>query len=212
MHYRPLDLGSLSRRLTGAPGYADFAVTFPTGERMRIRATRDRAFADLLAETSGYPLRWLIDALPPLVRPGDRAIILGAGTGAITRAVADLVGPSGSVTALDPDAVSVAYARKRYPAEHIAHERGTHRSLDAEPDHAAEVILLTPLAAACPLEELWRILSPRGRLIAAAHHAGRLKALAADADIRILQLPHHAQTATPGEDRRIGVASRTPGA
>ena len=210
VHYRPLHTGSLARRLSVGPGFADYAVTFPSGERMRIRVTRERVFADLLPDPARDPISWLLESLPPLIRPGDRAIILGAGTGMITHAVTELVGPSGAVTALDPDAISVAYARKRYPAEQTAHERGTDTNLRAEPDGSAETILLTPLAQAFPVEDIWRLVSRSGRLIAAGHHAPRLRALATEAEIRQLAPISAPPLSPPGEDRRLGVASRAP--
>lgn len=180
--YKPLARTPLTKALAPAgPGHLDFAVTFPPSlgssrSSMRIRATRDRKFLDLLPSDTEHQLN--LRAALAATRPGDRVLLLGAGTGALTAHLADHVGPSGAVTAFEADAQSVAYARARYPLDNAAHERLTRSTLNAEPAAAAETVILTPLSPPFdPAELLGRLARP-GRLLLLGPHtalASKLK-------------------------------------
>ncbi len=173
--YRPLSRITLAKALAPeGPGQLEFVVTFPantppTRAAMRIRATRDRRFADL--EPEDPPFRHLTAAAIETVRPGDRVVILGAGTGALTAALAEHVGPSGAVTAFETDAQSVAFARARYPAPNAAHERLGRSTVTAEPAGAAESIVVTPLVPPQSPTDLWHRITSPGRLVLAGPHA-----------------------------------------
>ncbi|MEL6796081.1 MAG: hypothetical protein AAFO89_04580 [Planctomycetota bacterium] len=157
-------------------GHLDFNVTFPNSptfsrKRIAIRATKDRVFHDLppLGESHALAFADLLHAAIATARPGDRILLFGAGTGALTAALADHAGPSGAVTAFEADAQSVAFARARYPRPNAAHERLTPATLTAEPPAGAETIIVTrltptrllpkdPADLAAPLSKLGRIL------------------------------------------------------
>lgn len=47
------------------------------------------------------------------IRPGDRVVDLGCGTGTLTRAAAELAGPDSQVIGLDTNAARVVYAQHR---------------------------------------------------------------------------------------------------
>ncbi len=52
--------------------------------------------------------------LTALIKPGMAVLDVGCGTGAITRGMAELAGPSGTVTGVDPGESLVAQAREKY--------------------------------------------------------------------------------------------------
>lgn len=194
--FRPLSRTTLERALADTgPGHLDFAVTFPHSQhkRTRIRATRDRVFHDLPQhdQDQAHAFQALVHAAIAVVRPGDRALILGAGTGAITAAIAEHAGPSGAVTAFETDAQSVAFARARYNVTNAAHERLNTATLTGEPPEAAESIIVTPNApervTANPAELVTRLTRP-GRLLLAGRHAAIAEALATTPGLTIERL------------------------
>ncbi|MEM9065727.1 MAG: class I SAM-dependent methyltransferase [Planctomycetota bacterium] len=148
-------------------GSKEYDAQFPTGERMRIRVTRRRHFADLL----GPGRLDLYRASGNAVRPGLRVLDLASGTGAGAAWLAERVGPSGAVVALEEDGASVRYARRRYAAPNIAYEITEERSLEGEPDGAFDAVFLIaspgsltdrPDAVRARLVELPRLLAPGG--------------------------------------------------
>lgn len=195
--YRPLSRVPLVRAIATG-GAADYAVTFPAGERLRIRATRERVFADLLPNRDD-PLGWLLAACSPHIRPGWRVAALGVGTGAFTAGLSELVGPSGSVVGLEQDALSVAYARKRYRLTNAAFERGGHAALGVEPDRSCEAIILSPRYPRTDPAPLWRLVAQGGLLVASAHHA----ASAEQIDGALIE-----RVDDPDPDRRLVFARR----
>ncbi|MEO1534105.1 MAG: hypothetical protein AAFS11_00900 [Planctomycetota bacterium] len=162
-------------------GHLDFTVTFPATprfprKRIAIRATSDRVFHDLppLTDQVARDFQNLLHAAIATTRPGDRVLLIGAGTGALTAALADHAGPSGAVTAFEADAQSVAFARARYPVANAAHERLTATTLAAEPPASAETIILTRLAPADllpadPTALLSRVARPGSLLLTPPH-------------------------------------------
>lgn len=52
--------------------------------------------------------------LEALIKPGMAVLDVGCGSGAITRGMAELAGPTGSVTGIDPGESLVAQAREKY--------------------------------------------------------------------------------------------------
>lgn len=154
-------------------GVREYEVRFPDSDArkrpFRIRATPTRIYDDL----SPDPRAELVRALDPLVRPGDRVLELGCGTGAGSRHLAYLVGPSGGVVALDRDGESVRFARQRYAAAQIGFELGWVETLSGELNHAFDAVVATDpfrddagnAERLRTLDELARVLRPGGHLL-----------------------------------------------
>lgn len=132
--------GEPLRRALGPTGRGskEYDVRFPTGERMRIRATARRVYADI----AGSARLGLYQKLAETARPGMRVLDLSSGTGAGAAWLSQRVGPSGAVVALEEDGEAVRFARRRYPWENIAFEILEQRSLEGEPDGAFDGIVL----------------------------------------------------------------------
>jgi len=140
--------------------YKEYDVRFPSGDRMRIRATPSRRYPDL----TGPRMPEEITLIESLARPGTRVLELGCGRGHTAAWLGVCVGPSGGVVALDPDNESIRYARRRHPAPNIAFEVGTLRNVMGELDGSFDGVVCSlapeeapagdrePLAA-----ELWRL-------------------------------------------------------
>jgi SAM-dependent methyltransferase len=166
--YREVSPRSL-RRAIAAGGFKEYDVTFRGGESMRIRVTPQRQFMDL----AGPGVLERFEPARPLLRPGMRIVILESGTGAAGAWAAGLAGSAGAVVALDRDAESIEYARRRYPVSNVAYEVGDIAALAGETGgafHAALVMdaLRADDDAAAIVRELWRVLAEGGALIFAA--------------------------------------------
>jgi SAM-dependent methyltransferase len=97
---------------------------------------------------------------------GDRVLDVACGTGVLTRAAAQVVGPSGSVTGLDPNPGMLAVARRLAPA--LSWRAGSAEALPFD-DHAFDVVvsqfgLMFFADRELALAEMWRVLRPGGRL------------------------------------------------
>jgi SAM-dependent methyltransferase len=157
---------ALSRR---GSGQKEYAVSFAGGRKMRIVVTPTRAYADLTGPVLLDEYR-LAEAF---IRPGMRVAALRSGTGYAGAWLSAMVGPSGSVVALDDDAEAIRYARRRYRLENVAFEVGGHEALAGEIDGAFDAVvavraLRTDDDAAAITAELWRALSPGGGLMMTA--------------------------------------------
>lgn len=135
--------GEPLRRALGPTGRGskDYDVYFPSGERVRIRATARRVYADI----AGNVRLGLYRKLESVARPGMRVLDLSSGTGAGAAWISERVGPSGAVVALEEDGEGVRFARRRYaagPVSNIAFEVLEERSLEGEPDGAFDGIVL----------------------------------------------------------------------
>ncbi|RMH13345.1 MAG: methyltransferase domain-containing protein [Planctomycetota bacterium] len=141
-------------------GMKEYFVRFPDGSAMRIRCEPSRVYADLMEDPR---LRAYEPALER-VRPGMRVLEIGAGTGAGSDRLAWAVGPSGAVVALEDDAESVRFARRRYPTPHLAVERGGSESLHGELDGSfdAAVVRCSPAFDQSAAAELARCIAPGG--------------------------------------------------
>ncbi len=154
-------------------GFKDYEVTFRSGERMRIRYTPARVYADLIGPSSLAPY------LPAdgLIRPGARLLVLDAGTGFGASWLAQRVGPAGAIVALEEDGESWHFASRRYQNANVAIERGSTESLGGELDGSFDgVVALSVLAnhtlRGTRLLELWRVLKPGGWMLAGGPAAG----------------------------------------
>ncbi|CAB4037569.1 Hypothetical predicted protein, partial [Paramuricea clavata] len=58
------------------------------------------------------------------IKPGDRVLDMGCGTGELTSYLANLVGKDGEVVAVDPDFERIKVACEKHPLENIIFENG----------------------------------------------------------------------------------------
>ncbi len=180
--YRELSGVSLRRALSETgPGVKEYAVRFPIPvgelegaqhahrEGMQIRFTHRRRYADLGHD----PRVQFVRALRGVVRPGDRVLDLGCGTGAGSAELAHWVGPSGGVIAINRDGESIRYARQRYRANHLAYELGWLDTLSGELDGAFRAAVVFDLFRDAPddpsrsraITEIWRVIADGGSVV-----------------------------------------------
>lgn len=121
-------------------------------------------------------LRAVVDALP--LRPGLRVIEIGCGTGAAAREVAERVGPSGHVLAVDRSAKAIAQltasAGELMTAGRLTARQVAAEELELEPGEERNDIAFAvrvgafdgryPEAGELALQRLGRVLVPGGRL------------------------------------------------
>ena len=120
-------------------------------------------------EVSGFQLengRQLISALNLCI--GERVLDIGAGTGRLAAYVAELVGPSGDVVAIDPLPLRIEIARTKATRNFEAHV-GRAEDLSEFGDSTFDVVYLNSVfhwVADKPraLAEIFRVLKPSGRL------------------------------------------------
>jgi len=174
VRYTERSAETLRRALTRrGSGRKDYDVVFPGGESMRIRVTPEREYADLV----GAKLRPVYALVEPLIRPGMRVLDAAAGTGYGAAWLAERIGPSGALVALDRDRESVRYAAARYRASNAAFECGWLDALAGETDGSFDGVLCCDAIRAGDdpekaLRELWRLVGPGGWLLLAAPAAG----------------------------------------
>jgi len=168
-------------------GGGQFEVMFPSGEITRVRPGPERVYHDLDPD----PRHDAAGGLAELVLPGDRVLILGSGTGESAGVLAEAVGSTGAIVALEHDGESVRFARRRYPHGHCAHEIGGWRSLGGELDGAFDAAMICEphraegdrIASPEMTGEIARVLTgqtetPRGVAIAAALGPARAESIA----------------------------------
>lgn len=143
------------------------ALTWQTGVWDRMSAVYlseiDPRFAPVIAR--------LVDRAA--VRPGDRVLDLGTGTGAVAARIAPLLLPGGAVTAIDPSAAMLDLARGRaaqFKLGNVTFAEGRAEAIPAE-DSAydavlASLCLMFAIDRAAGAREIARVLRPHGRLVA----------------------------------------------
>jgi ubiquinone/menaquinone biosynthesis C-methylase UbiE len=114
-------------------------------------------------------VRWAPDLVEAAgVRPGDRTLDVACGTGAVTRLLAERVGPTGTVVGLDINPEMLAVARCAAPQSHIEWLEGSAVRM-VLPDATFDQVLCEQGLQFVPdkpaaLAEMRRVLKPGGRL------------------------------------------------
>ena len=107
------------------------------------------------------------------LRPGDRALDLGCGTGHDTRALAELVGPTGSVVGIDASEAMITVARQRVEGSGlpVTFHVGDATQLDLPTDSfdavRCERLLVHVPDPAVVVDELVRVTRRGGRVVVA---------------------------------------------
>ncbi len=114
------------------------------------------------------------------LRPGDRALDLACGTGSLTRALANTVGPKGSVLGIDFSAQMLRAAEAR-PAANVEYRLGDATDLAGVPPASFDAATIAYGARNIPdldglFAEIARVLKPGGRAVCLeiARPTGRL--------------------------------------
>jgi precorrin-6B methylase 2 len=197
---------SLGPRGKGAKAYE---VRFPAGRPMTINATETRRYADLMT----VPSLGALTRARSHVRPGQRVLVLGAGTGAIPDLVARWTGPHGGVVALEHDHESVRYARRRYAPPSTSLERGGPELLAGELPGAFDAVIVDQAylfaceSASKAWDEIWRVVSGSGKVIhvgGGGDHPASAPRVPADIAVRSERVE------TPSGTVPISVLSRIP--
>ena len=128
----------------------------------------DRSFVPALFASWGP-----VVAEAACIGPADRVLDIACGTGALTLAAADRVGPKGAVTGLDPNPAMLEVARAKPVA--VDWREGTAEALPFE-DAAFDAVvsqfgLMFFKDSAKAFSEMHRVLAPGGRLAVAVFDA-----------------------------------------
>ncbi len=146
----------------------------------------------LLPQTRGVLIEWLAPVYDPMcrvvgaglamrrrtvalagLRPGDRVLDVGCGTGVLTRLAAEMVGPEGVAIGIDPGLAMTGIARLKAARtlSRARFELGIIEAL-AFADDAFDVVLSSFVLHHLPadvkragLREVWRVLKPGGRFV-----------------------------------------------
>lgn len=138
--YRERSAEPITRALSAkGSGSKDFDVKFKSGERMLIKCTRRRIYADLMGDRTPTSIR----AVEPMVTPGMRVLICPGGTGTLAGRVARLVGPSGAVVSMETDDESVRFAGLRFPRDNVAFETGGTTDIGGETNGAFDAAFIS---------------------------------------------------------------------
>lgn len=190
VRYRERSGVSIRRALSEhGSGVKEYDVRFPLvdseGRRgMRIRYTATRLFGDVGHDPRSVLYAQILDR----ITPGQRVLEIGCGTGAGSAMLAQAVGPSGGVVAIDRDGESIRFARQRHRSDHCGFENGWIDTLDGETNGGFDaVVAVDPLQGqseeARPvggsggwsaISEIVRVIAPGGTLVVISSQADGL--------------------------------------
>jgi SAM-dependent methyltransferase len=111
------------------------------------------------------------------LRPGERVLEVGAGTGELACYAAKFVVPGGHVTAIDPDPVRIAQAAARAP-QNLSAWVGDAENLSAFADASLDAVYMNSVFhwltdRELALKEAFRVLRPGGRIALNSANPGR---------------------------------------
>jgi ubiquinone/menaquinone biosynthesis C-methylase UbiE len=144
----------ISRPVAGAPSLA-LDNTALALDYERISASRHMATGSVLVEDLG-------------IKPGERVLDVGCGTGLLSEHIARIVGPTGHVLGIDPLPLRIGLAVSR-ARDNLSFEQGDAYDLARIADRSFDVVVLNAVLQwlpekTGPLLALWRVLRPNGRL------------------------------------------------
>jgi len=185
--YRELSGISIRRAISEhGPGYKRFDVRFPwvdsEGRRgLRIRYTASRVYGDVGHD----PRTTLYAQVQDLITPGFRVLEVGCGTGSGSAMLAQFVGPSGGVVAVDRDGQAIRFARMRHQSDHCGFELDWIEAVNGEISGAFEAVVGVDLMREAPDSyhrheatiEIARVVRPGGVLVLIVSNPEELDAL-----------------------------------
>ena len=169
-YYKELTPESLQRALSKrGRGSKKYRVTFPDGAKLVVKCSSECIYADLMGPLGLQRYH----RVAPQLRPGRRVLEAGSSTGYRAAWLAQMVGPSGAVVALEEDATMAEFAARRYALHNVSFEHASLEALIGETNGAFDAVLtLSPPAeeirASEFVRELWRVLAPGGTLLVGA--------------------------------------------
>ncbi len=152
------------RRPLAEPERAE--VELPGGRRIAVVALPG-VFAGATLDIGTRALLATLDASPPALQPGARAIDLACGTGIVAVELARRM-PDARVLACDVSAIAVESARLTASANGVAIETRHDDGLAAEPDVGADLVVLNPpfhAGAAVTTEIAHRLFADAARVL-----------------------------------------------
>jgi ubiquinone/menaquinone biosynthesis C-methylase UbiE len=169
----------ISRPIAGAPSLT-LDNTSLALDYERISATRHMAAGTALVEDLA-------------IKPGDRVLDVGCGTGLLAEHIARIVGPSGHVLGVDPLPLRIGLATSR-ARDNLSFELGDAYDLGRIADRSFDAVVLNAVLhwlpeKTGPLLSFWRVLKPHGRLGISTQLKGDVPQLVAAARATLVEPP-----------------------